>query len=196
MFQHGSMPVSCQDDSNIRKLINKFKSQRAKRTREKRAKLEIKSTRIKKTEEIDKWQREQRNIYDKQRDYELLVDQSKKSLVHIRQKKKLLQEKAKLLSSLEKLKEVRSKQLTNVKAGFSSGESAKSRGNFLDGISCLKKQVEMGLENLTREEIGVMEDAQSSRKITVESQQEKAKNEMRRERKWQKYLWKKRFAQV
>ncbi len=111
-----------------------------------------------------------------------------------------------MFSSLEKLREVRRKQLINVKAGFSSSDSMESlkiaTGNFQEGMTSLKKQVEVMLQSAKhKEELIVLkmnqppnnqQDKTMKQKDSEEDDSEE-KRKLRRERKWNKYLYKKMF---
>lgn len=194
--------------SDLRKLVNKFKSQRAKREREKnqrKVKSDEKSSNKVKAEEIDKWQKEQTTIHDKQRQHELFVQNSKKSLAQVKRKKERLEDKIKLISSLEKLREVRRKKLINVQSGFASqAESiARSSREFETGICASKRKLEFALQRVVKDEEKILftmkESEQELSELlvhkTTQSESGVANLEiwrkMKRDRKWKKYLYKK-----
>lgn len=190
------------EETNVRNLVNKFKSQRAKRTREKNQrelKSDEKSANKRRSQAIDKWQREQQNVYKKQREHELFVQDAKKTLFEIRGRKHLFKDRIKLIVSLEKLREVRRKQLINVQSRFPSSEVAKSNRDFSEGISPLKEKLESALTGAVKEEETLVLTMKGgiNHDHPIGKDQNKVEGsgaeimKLKRDKKWQKYLHKK-----
>jgi heme-degrading monooxygenase HmoA len=171
----------------VSKLVHRMKHQRSKRQRERKAALRRRQRHV----EIDQWVLKEHEMHRKALDEKTLKTEADKTLVQVREKKKVLQEKLALVEALRKLSDVRRKERANTRYGFSAPQSLLhrfelKRNRVKGALETVLKEVETEEYMLTT----VWDDEDKHTSMGQQDRNEISKAE-RRERKWRKWLRKK-----
>lgn len=206
-----TVDINSQDESGTRKIVNKIKSQRRKRLREKLGRMKKceekqKNFELKKKREaeIDTWLKDQGALFEAENKHRLFVkEQGQKSLAEILKKKGMIEDRLKLLFNLQKLREIRKKQMMNTQPGFSPSSMVTSDRVFSTGTSKLLEILHISLTQIQEEEKVIrvrMTPPPKSQTLIVSTAltsdtgalDDVQNRKLKRQKKWEKWLRKKK----